>query len=420
MKKCFVFVFSLLLCVFLFSGSYWQEEVVINIGFKGESIVWSDSKFLNPKTVDYQFQIQQKGLNKNHKDRAELIEKIVSMGFSYENACGYVFPNLNQMVDDFVQMIDEKPLDATLKFTPNNKEKFVYTNEREGRFVDKGKLYQEICQNLGQTNDIYIAITPEIIKPKITKKDLISQTKLISFFETDYSKSSDSRKQNIQTALKAFNGPVLEPNREYSFNKITGKRTKEKGYKEANIIVNNEYVEGFGGGVCQVSTTLYNALLLADVSVLESHPHSLESSYVMIGFDAMVNFDSSDLRFKNTSTYPLYVRTYYNNEKIGVEIYSKPLPYKIERKSKILSEKMLDDVVVEDQTMMIGEKRYQTLPKLGKKVKTYLEYYKNGKVIKTKPVRTSTYKPVQGVMLVGTKKDFNSENNQTFSQFQTI
>ncbi len=413
---CLMFCFC---SVLFFGASAQKEEVEITLSFDDKQIAWSDEKCLNTQVVDYENLIQKRGLRQSHKDRVNLIEKIVSMGFSYEEACGYVFPKLNQMVDDFAGTINKNAVDATAKFTPNKTNKFEYTKEEFGRYVDKEELYQKICQNLHKTNKVALDITPKIITPKVTKKDLVARTQLVSCFETDYNKSGENRKHNIETALKAFNGLVLEPNKEYSFNQTTGRRTEEKGYREANIIVNNEYVEGFGGGVCQVSTTLYNALLLADVNVLESHPHSLESSYVQAGFDAMVNYGSSDLKFVNNKNYPLYIRTYHKNGKIGVEVYGKPV-FKIQRKSKIMEETKLDDVVLEDGTLLIGEKRYKTQPKTGKKVLSYLEYTKGGKVIKTKKLRISTYKPVQGVLLVGTKKDEKAQENQTFSQFQTL
>ncbi len=418
-KKLFL-IFELFLCfgfVIIFSGSFQKESVEIVIHCNNEVVCWSETKCLETEAIDDLFKMQKRGFGTTHNERKDLVETIISMGFSTEDALNYVFPGLKQQINDLAKRIYVSPVDAKAKFAPNNNQKFSYTNERNGAFIDKDELYNGILINLEKTNKIELNISPKTILPKTTKKELKEQTKLVSFFETDYSHSSASRKNNIHLALNAINGLKLEPNKEYSFNEITGRRTKEKGYKEANIIVNNEYVEGFGGGVCQVSTTLYNALLLADVCVLESHPHSLESSYVMAGFDAMVNYGSSDLRFVNKKPYPQYVRAYHTNNKIGVEIYSSPLPYKITRKQIILSERSLPDVVVEDKTLLVGERRYTTIPKVGRKIKSCLEYSQNGKVIFTKTLRTQTYKPVQGILIVGTKQTGEDVNNNTFSSF---
>ena len=137
------------------------------------------------------------------------------------------------------------------------------------------------------------------IKPSGTIEDLKQKTILRSKFSTNYSKSTENRKSNVRTALGAFNGQIIMPEQEVSFNEITGARTKENGYKPANIILNGVYVQGSGGGVCQASTTLYNALLLSNIEILEVSKHSLPASYVPLALDAMVSEGISDLKFKN-------------------------------------------------------------------------------------------------------------------------
>ena len=418
LNYCLCFIF---LCfVFIFGGSYQKtENITITITYKDSQIEWND-KFLKDSAVfDFFGKAQKNGRLGDNKQRAELVEKIVSMGFSYENAFCYVFPTLKEKVDNLCLKIDKKQVDATVKFNPNNDSLFFYTQDYVGYKVNKEALYKDLLEKLKFSKNLKIEIRPEVLKPKVTKQELIKGIKLVSKFETDYENSSENRKNNIKLAIKNFNGLILKPHTEYSFNKITGRRTEEKGYKEANIIINNEYVEGFGGGVCQASTTLYNALLLADLNVIESHPHSLKSSYIMCGFDAMVNYGASDLRWKNENNYPLYIKTYTTNSKVGVEIYGYKLPYKIERETKVIQETKLEDVVVDDNTMFLGEERYKVMPKTGCKVKSFLTYKQNGRTIKQKPLRTQSYKAVRGVKLVGTKIDIKEEKDkQTFINWQ--
>lgn len=420
MKKYVLsFVGLLFFCVFMFGGSYSKQEVEIVLTYQNEKMIWTDGQYNNPQNFEFSHYMQKYNRQKGCKERCELIEKIVHMGFSLEDAFDFTFPRLKNMIDDFSKKIERPKVDATVKFFPDSKNMFVYTDEQIGYEVEKQKLYERILKNLKEKSNIKIEVEPKKIFPNVTKKELQNKTQLTSCFETDYSHSSENRKNNIRLAIKCFNGLVLKPNTNYSFNKITGKRTAEKGYKEANIILNNEYVEGFGGGVCQVSTTLYNALLLADLKIVESHPHSLESSYVTSGFDAMVNYGSSDLQFFNDKNYPLYIKTYFNDKKIGVKIYGEKLPYVIKRKFEVLNETNLEDVVLEDKTMFVGEQKYTTFPKSGKKIKTFLEYSKNGKILKAKPLRTQTYKPVQGVKLVGTKQK-DEVKNETFTIFKSV
>ncbi|MBR1925514.1 MAG: VanW family protein [Clostridia bacterium] len=417
LNYCLCFILLCFLCIF--GGSFQKtDDITITITYKDNQIEWNDKFLKNSAVFDFFGKAQKNGRLGSNKQRAELVEKIVLMGFSYEQAFCYVFPTLKEKINDLCLKIDKKEVDATVKFNPNSDKLFSYTKDYVGYKVNKENLYKNILEKLKFSTNPKIEINPEVLRPKVTKQELIKGTKLVAKFETDYENSSENRKNNIKLAIKNFNGLILKPHTEYSFNKITGKRTEEKGYREANIIINNEYVEGFGGGVCQASTTLYNALLLADINVIESHPHSLKSSYIMCGFDAMVNYGASDLRWRNENSYPLYIKTYATNTKVGVEIYGYKLNYEIERETKLINKTKLDDVIVEDDTMFLGEERYKVMPKTGCKVKSFLTYKQNGKIIKQKQLRTQSYKAVRGVKLVGTKVDKLESDNKTFVNWQ--
>ena len=408
MRKTFFVLFLIVALIFV-GGSYSEQDCVsMSFSYNGKSYVWNDSIVLDKTKVFTNFEKAQKnGRMSNHKVRADLIERIHQMGFSYEDAFDYTFLGLREIVDKIKKDIDTPVKDATVNFNPNRKPYFFYQKEQTGFLLEKEKFYADLLERLKKSSQINIKIEPKIIRPEVTKEMLINQTKLKSRFETNYASSSQNRKSNIELAMKQFNGLVLQPDVEYSFNETTGRRTKEKGYKQANIILNNEYTEAFGGGVCQVSTTLYNALLLAGVEILEVHPHSLASSYVQMGFDAMVNFGSSDLRFKNNFQHPIYLRTYANGQTAGVEIYGfkEGNALSIKRANEIVSEIAPPfDKIIEDDNLFEDESFYKTYSKKGYKVKSYLEYYNGDELISKKLIRTQSYKAVQGVRVVGTKK----------------
>ncbi|MDE6302573.1 MAG: VanW family protein, partial [Clostridia bacterium] len=123
--------------------------------------------------------------------------------------------------------------------------------------------------------------------------------KLIAHFSTYYGESSPSRKHNIELASRKVDGTVLYPEDEFSFNETVGMRTKANGFEAALIIQDGTFVEGVGGGVCQVSSTIYNCALLAGLDISHVRPHSLPVSYVAPSFDAMVS-SATDFRFVNT------------------------------------------------------------------------------------------------------------------------
>ena len=190
--------------------------------------------------------------------------------------------------------------------------------------VDREKLKQDIDNALKTSTNVEVYIPTYEVEPTTTKSEIENSVALRGSFSTSYASSSSDRKYNVRHALEAFNGMIVAPNQEVSFNETTGSRTAENGYKKANVILNGVYVEGTGGGVCQSSTTLYNALLLADVEILEVNKHTLPSSYVWLAFDAMVSEGYSDLRFKNSTDENLYIKTYSDDENVYVEVYGKP------------------------------------------------------------------------------------------------
>ncbi|MCL2771017.1 MAG: VanW family protein [Firmicutes bacterium] len=126
-------------------------------------------------------------------------------------------------------------------------------------------------------------------------------------FQTTFDAGQINRTENIATALRAIDGKIINPGEVFSFNKTTGRRIEANGYKESTIISNGIYKKGDGGGVCQVSTTLFNAAALSGLDIIEANPHSVPVSYVAKGRDAMVNFGSSDLKIRNPFPEPVMI-----------------------------------------------------------------------------------------------------------------
>ena len=137
--------------------------------------------------------------------------------------------------------------------------------------------------------------------------------RLLSSFTTRFDGGNAARSHNIRLAAKLINGSVVKNGETFSFNATVGQRTPERGFKRAKIIENGEFVEGIGGGVCQASTTIYNAVLTAGLKIEEWHRHTLKSSYVKPSFDAMVNSNGADLVFVNDTASPIYIRTLWKD-----------------------------------------------------------------------------------------------------------
>lgn len=149
---------------------------------------------------------------------------------------------------------------------------------------------------------------------------------LLGSYVTNILDREKNRVNNIKLASQAIDGYTLQPGEIFSFNGALGKRKPEKGYKKARIILNGKSGEGTGGGICQVSSTLFNAVQLAGLEVIERHPHDRDVHYVPRGQDATVVYGDKDFKFKNTKKYPVEIRTTVENNKVHISIYEVKQP----------------------------------------------------------------------------------------------
>lgn len=334
-----------------------------------------------------------------------------------------VFGDKNYSITDHpaenLQSITEElfiaPKDAEIVFDPLSEEVFVVQEEVVGREVDINNLALYIHDSLKNNVQETISIPVNTISPTRTKKDLEGLVTLRSEFSTSIVGSEPGRKHNVQYALKAFNGLVVMPDEEVSFNKTTGERTFNSEYKDATIISGGKYVQGRGGGVCQASTTLYNALIRADVEIIKVQNHSLPVKYVPLAFDAMVNDTTSDLVFKNNTASPLYFLTGGNDEKVWVKIFGSAMPdgLEIKTRSETVREIKKGDQIIPDTNgeyakhiTFKGEYYRVKYPQNGKECKGYLQYYQNGELIEEKEVRHAYYQGQDGIIMEGTEEPY--------------
>ena len=231
-----------------------------------------------------------------------------------------------------------------------------------------------------------------------------------SDFSTGYSTSTEERKSNISTAVKSLNKVFVDVGAEFSFNRTVGPRTEKRGYKSAKIIVGGKFVDGVGGGVCQVSTTLYNAVLLAGLKVIEYHPHSLPVSYIEPSFDAMVNSGSADLKFINNTHNPLIILATADGERVRVKILGEPMQEKYLRQSNITEyvsppeDEIIKDELGEYPELYEGERKTVTWAKQGYCSEGFLVKTVGGVTVQSKRIRKDKYNAVRGVVVEGKAK----------------
>ncbi|MBO7156160.1 MAG: VanW family protein [Clostridia bacterium] len=243
----------------------------------------------------------------------------------------------------------------------------------------------------------------------------------LSSFQTDYQTSSDGRKTNVALAVSFINGTRIAPGEEFSFNRVVGPRTTARGFKESITIENGAFVKGVGGGVCQVSTTLYNAVLLAGLTMVKVSPHSLPVSYCASSMDAMVS-SATDFCFLNNTPYPVTIYGTADGKSLKFTIYGFPV-YHSGESVKYRSVKVKEVEALYEETpdlnneLLEGESsRVIKRAVNGVVSECFKEVYYQGKLVSSTRIRRDYYLPQHGVVLVRkTNDNFLEQQNITIS-----
>ena len=295
------------------------------------------------------------------------------------------------------------PENAEIKFTASGKTPFEIISEKSGRKIERKQIAAAINYALssGKNN---VVLRSESVPPRITARALKEKCVLRSTFSTYYGNSAAERKNNVYLAAKSINGSVLKAGERFSFNETVGERSEARGYKNAKIIVGGEFIDGVGGGVCQVSTTVYNAALKAGLNVTEWHRHSLPVSYVNPSFDAMVSGTFCDLVFVNETESEVYITCFADGENLTVSIYGLKSEYEY-RQVSVITEVIKAGIEKEyDENIPAGETKEIARAHDGLKSEGYLCVYKNGELIKNVKIRSDEYAARKGLVKIGVKK----------------
>lgn len=339
-------------------------------------------------------------------ERYAQLQQLKSEGLDFSLNRGWNEDTLRSKISQIAADVYVKGQDADVESFDPDTGKFTFTSEVTGYELDSDDLYAQITQAVANGN-VNANIEAKIIEvaPEHTVEYMKEHFGRISYAQTKTTSNSD-RNRNIQLATAEFNGMRVEPGETVSFNKTTGERTEAKGYRAAGAYSGGVLVQEPGGGVCQVSTTLYNAAVKADLEIIERSPHSRVSDYVSIGLDAAVNWPSQDFKFKNTSDYPIFIVAEFSDQKLTFKIYGKQLDDGVY--IKLESEKTETIAAPEgvkekdDPTLPVGQFKDEKA-RDGAKAVSYKVYYdKNDNEIKREVLAKSTYPASIAIHRVGT------------------
>lgn len=300
---------------------------------------------------------------------------------------------------------DVEPKNGSVSSFDKSTGKFSFAGAENGVEIDREKLSSDILAavaagDYGRT----ITATANTVAPEISEEQARNDFTKLGTFTTTTTSNKD-RNENIRLASEAINGVIIKPGEEFSFNETTGNRTTAKGYKAAGAYVNGVLVEEPGGGVCQVSSTLYNAVVFSGLKTTERHAHSYEPSYVTPGEDAMVSYDGyagPDMKFVNNSKTAVGIRASFSDRTLTISIYGSPILEKgVTLKMKSEKVKELETPTpeyVEDPTLQPGVEVVVKAGKAGSKWETDLLTLKDGVVVSEMLLHNSTYNGKPGTV----------------------
>ncbi|NLW02568.1 MAG: hypothetical protein GX027_04800 [Clostridiaceae bacterium] len=283
-----------------------------------------------------------------------------------------------------------------------------------GRSIDKTELRHIINRVEERSLKIYeeIPLPVQVTEPEVKTRDLeaLLFRDVLSTVSTSFTTDSPNnmnRGTNIRLAAKAIDGTVVFPGEEFSFNGIVGPRTPDKGYVIAHIFSEGQVRDGYGGGVCQVSTTLYDAALLANLKITERHNHMFTVGYVPLGMDAAVSYGYADLKFINSTDYPIRIEAGVSDSNVltfsivGTNLYP---DVKVRVVSRVVSVTKAATEYIDDPQMPEGFEEVVENGMDGAVVDTYIRIYSGNDLIKDYKIHQSIYQMLPQKVRRGIKK----------------
>lgn len=303
-------------------------------------------------------------------------------------------------LDAIYQEVKKAPQDAYYTSDP-----FVVYPHVNG--VDFAISLEEAKKLLEEDKEEY-TIPLQSIPPAVTTNQIGTEAfpDLLSSFKTYYYESNVNRTTNLKLSASKINGTVLLPGEVFSYNQVVGKRTIEAGYRDAAIYSGGKVVDGLGGGICQISSTLYDAVVLANLEIVERSNHGFVTSYLDAGWDATVVYGAIDFKFKNSRKYPIKIVASVSNGVAEFQIFGKKeeVEYEVDIETKVIASIPFKVRYVNDSTLAAGKTKVLQGGSNGCKVEAYKVLKQNGQEVSRTLLSRDTYNAMEKIIARGTKK----------------
>ena len=305
---------------------------------------------------------------------------------TYTITATVVDDSITKNVSKLCEENDSEPKNAYVTdFKPYSENRFSFEEAVNGIKVDAKDLSTKIKDGFRKGNSVSkIAAVTETLKADMDAETLESKLVKLSTYET-YSTNTENGTSNMKVALSACNGSVIKPGENWSFNSCTGDSNLESnGYKSAHVISEGKIIDGIGGGICQASSTIYNAAVRANLEIEERHNHQWASSYVPTGLDATIDYPNLDLVLSNPTKYQMFLECRVEGSTLYASFWG------------VKSDKW-DDIHTRNEVTDQGSKSYT--------VRAWRIYLKDGKEVDSEELFKSTYDLDYGVVFIAADND---------------
>jgi vancomycin resistance protein YoaR len=334
-------------------------------------------------------------------ERIKNIRTAVQDGYPVSLDIKYNEVKLDGLVEQWKSMIECPPRNATFNMVTGK-----IAHQEPGYKLESNVLVPLIVEAFRKSEMNTVTLPVQTLYPETTEEDIVNTGihETLSTYTTVFNRQDANRTENIKLAAWKTNGYIVYPGKVFSFNEVVGPREKAYGFKEALEIIDGEYVPGIGGGICQVSSTLYNAAILANLNIVERYNHSKPLSYVPIGRDATVFFGELDFKFVNNTSGPLMIMAEVDGNKLVVGILGQqPLSEKIEIKT-VNQETIQPEIIKKkDANLYIGETKIDKQGKPGYAVTTVRVVRPKGREVTQEVLSNDVYLADDTIVKVGTQ-----------------
>lgn len=395
-----------------------DETVTLQVGKQEKSFSMSDLGLVcaNPGVAQEAYDFGKKG---NLIERIKTVYGLTRVSKNYPVSFSFDEKKAKKKIKSVEKTFLAKKKNATIK---RKNGKFVITKEVNGIDMDLDKNADHLMELLSKDdwdqNSVVFPLEYTEDKASHTRKELSVIKDKLGTFTTSYAGSPAGRCVNVANGAKLINGTLLYPGDSFSVHDAVTPFNEENGYRLAGSYENGTTIQTYGGGICQVSTTLYNAVLRSELEVLERSNHSMTVHYVELSEDAAISGEDKDFRFKNSLKHPIYIvgSTDADNETITFTIYGKEYRSKdrtIEFISECVATNPPSEKTIKDKTMLEGKKVVEREGRTGYSARLWKVIHVKGKEDKREQINSSYYISTPRVVRIGTKKKTKKKQNKT-------